>query len=169
MPSIKQGDVFSVSGDFKGFAVIFDRVRQQRVLPRSTRTSPSSPETARPERRTASIPTAPGATPTSATTREPTWHFDVAKSISYAKITLKGRTLTVKIDGGPRQVSGLLALRKTCFLQTLTSNGDFSADGDNRRARRQSRRAHRLQRIILTGRTTSRFTIPSCTSASRTQ
>ena len=25
-------------------------------------------------------------------------NFDVAKSISYAKITLKGRTLTVKID-----------------------------------------------------------------------
>ncbi len=96
MPSIKQGDVFSVSGDFKGFAVIFDTFRNSEYAAVHKDISVLTGDGK------------PGAEDRLNTDRsgcnadfryyEGADNFDVAKSISYAKITLKGRTLTVKID-----------------------------------------------------------------------
>lgn len=96
MPSIKQGDVFSVAGDFKGFAVIFDTFRNSEYAAVHKDISVLTGDGK------------PGAEDRLNTERsgcnadfryyEGADNFDVAKSISYAKITLKGRTLTVKID-----------------------------------------------------------------------
>jgi mannose-binding lectin 2 len=117
MPSIKQGDVFSVSGDFKGFAVIFDTFRNSEYAAVHKDISVLTGDGK------------PGAEDRLNTDRsgcnadfryyEGADNFDVAKSISYAKITLKGRTLTVKID--PRADGKF----QDCFVAQNVLPADF--------------------------------------------
>ena len=117
MPSIKQGDVFSVSGDFKGFAVIFDTFRNSEyaAVHKDISVLTGDGKAGAEDR----LNTDRSGCNADFRYYEGADNFDVAKSISYAKITLKGRTLTVKID--PRAEGKF----QDCFVAQNVLPADF--------------------------------------------
>jgi len=96
MPNIKNGDVFGVNDDFKGFAVIFDTFRNQEFLSvhKDVSVLTGDGKAGAGDRRNTERP----GCDSDFRYYEGADNFDVAKSLSYVKISLKGRKLKVSID-----------------------------------------------------------------------
>lgn len=117
MPNIRPGEVFGVIDDFKGFSVIFDTFRNQEFLSVhkdiSVLTGDGNPGAG--DRRN----TERAGCDADFRYYEGADNFDVAKSLSYAKISLKGRTLKVSID--PKADGNF----KACFETSNVLPADF--------------------------------------------
>ena len=96
MPNIKPGDVFGVTDDFKGFSVIFDTFRNQEFLSvhKDVSVLTGDGKKGAGDRRNTERP----GCDSDFRYYEGADNFDVAKSLSYVKISLKGRKLKVSID-----------------------------------------------------------------------
>jgi lectin, mannose-binding 2 len=117
MPNIQPGEVFGVKDDFKGFAVIFDTFKNQEYAnvhkDISVLTGDGKPGAG--DRRN----TERAGCDSDFRYYEGADSFDVSKSLSFAKISLKGRTLKVSID--PLATGNF----KVCFESTNVLPADF--------------------------------------------
>ena len=117
MPNIRRGELFGVADDFKGFAVILDTFRNQEsaAVHKDISVLKGDGKPGASDRRNVERPGC------DADFRyyEGADNFNVAKSVSYAKFSLKARTLTVSLDA---RAAGKF---QTCFTAQNVLPDDF--------------------------------------------